>query len=325
VLAIAGLASCAQAGDDGALAMPTSVILLVIASAFMHSAWNAILKHSREPENAIVGMMTISAAASMFFAIATGVATPPSRAMVWILVSGVLEAGYFVTLARALSRAPLGSVYTVVRGGALVLVWPISVLLLGEKVSLTRAIGTALVVLGLLATGMSQQTPALAVLEAKDDAQKARHPSGKEPAADGHAKKRSGIAVAAFCACFVGGYHLAYKLALSSDGDPAAVSGISLSVAVIINIVALGQRRARAFAAIREQPIRIIIGGLLGGAGFLVFLSAMASAGAGVVLTLRNTSILFAQAFAFALGERPRRLALIGAGLVTAGAVLLAR
>ncbi len=50
----------------------------------------------------------------------------------------------------------------------------------------------------------------------------------------------------------------------------------------------------------------------------------MKDEGAGVVLTLRNTSILFALVMAFALGERPRRLGVVGAVLVTVGAVLLA-
>ena len=60
-------------------------------------------------------------------------------------------------------------------------------------------------------------------------------------------------------------------------------------------------------------------------AGFSVFLFGMRSAGAGAVLTLRNTSILFAQVFALVLGERPKRLAVVGAVLVTGGAALLTR
>jgi drug/metabolite transporter (DMT)-like permease len=287
--------------------MPTSVMVLVVASAVAHAAWNALLKRCREPENAIVAMMLIAAASSSIFAFATHVPAPPARSAAWIIASGVLEAGYFVTLARALARAPLGSVYTVVRGGALVLVWPISIVVLGEIVTLGRGLGTLLVVLGLVATGAGQRSPALVRDEKRGP------------------KERSGLAVAALCAMFVGGYHLAYKLALSSGGSPEAVIAVSLSTASAINIVAIGQRRARVFAALRDQPIRIIVGGLLASGGFLVFLWAMASAGAGVVLTLRNTSILFAQGFAVALGERPRRLGLLGAALVTAGAVLLAR
>jgi drug/metabolite transporter (DMT)-like permease len=51
----------------------------------------------------------------------------------------------------------------------------------------------------------------------------------------------------------------------------------------------------------------------------------MKNEGAGVVLTMRNTSILVAQLFAFFMGDRPKRLGIIGALFVFAGAVLLAR
>ncbi|MBX3199880.1 MAG: EamA family transporter [Labilithrix sp.] len=148
--------------------------------------------------------------------------------------------------------------------------------------------------------------------------------SGSDAAGTG-TPLRSGLAVAALCALFVGGYHLAYKLALETGGEPPAVVAIALSTASVLNIAALGARRKAAFDAARSQPARIVAGGLLASFGFVVLLAAMKDAGAGVVLTLRNTSILFAQVLAVTLGERPRRLGLLGAVLVTAGAVLLAR
>jgi drug/metabolite transporter (DMT)-like permease len=283
--------------------MPVSVVLLVIASALAHASWNAILKRCRDPEHAVVSMMFVAAACGVIFAVTFHTPAPAPASIAWSLAAGLLEAGYFVTLARALSRAPLGSVYTVVRGGALVVVWPISVLLLDEPITLVRGAGTLLVVLGLAATGAGERAPSL----------------------DGTSKTRSGIAVAGLCALFVGGYHLAYKLALSTGSRPEAVVSISLSTASILNVSALGARRRLALGALRTQPVRIVVGGLLASVGFLVFLSAMKDAGAGVVLTLRNTSILFAQALSFGLGERPRRLGIVGAGLVTTGAVLLAR
>jgi drug/metabolite transporter (DMT)-like permease len=284
--------------------MPLSLVLLVLLSALAHASWNAILKRCREPEHAVVSMMALAAACGTLVALVLRVPASPVKSVAWSLASGLLEAGYFVTLARALSRAPLGSVYTIVRGGALVVVWPISITLLGERITLGRVCGTLLVVLGLAATGMSD-----------------RKPRQKATAR----KTASGIAVAALCALFVGGYHLAYKLALSSGGRPEAVVSISLASAVLLNLAMIGSGRRLALAAFRAQPVRIAIGGFLASVGFLVFLSAMKDAGAGVVLTLRNTSILFAQALGFALGERPRRLSVFGAVLVTAGAAFLAR
>lgn len=80
----------------------------------------------------------------------------------------------------------------------------------------------------------------------------------------------------------------------------------------------------RAVEAARAQPFSVVAAGVLAAVGFLVFLGAMANAGAGLVLTLRNTSILFAQMFAALQGDRPKRLGIVGAVLVTAGAVALA-
>lgn len=285
--------------------MSGGVLVLILASAVAHAAWNALLKRSRDPENVAIGMMVVCAgstllAAVVLFKLGSPLATTLTpRATLFSAVSGLLEAGYFITLARALQRAPLGPVYTLVRGGALLLIWPVSVTLLDEPVTISRGFGTLLVMLGLAAAG--------------------------RPSSQATATMISGLGYAALCSLFVGGYSLAYKLALRAEGAPASASALSLCSAALINVVAIGRRRARVVVAVRAELSRTMVGGLLGNIGFLVFLIAMRDAHAGVVVTLRNTSILFAQLFAFLLGERPTRIGLIGALAVTAGAVLLAR
>ena len=283
--------------------LPTSVLLLVLASAMMHALWNAILKRTREPENAVVSMQMIAAATAIAMALAVRAPLPPSRSALWALGAGALEAGYFVTLARALSRAPLGPVYTTVRGGALVAAWPISVAFLGEPVTRVTMLGTALVVLGLASTGAAER-----------------------PAPNTNAPSLArGLGAAAVCALFVGGYHVAYKLSLSAGGAPTIINSLSLGTAVVINVTWLGRTRARlAWGAARAQPWSVLVAGVLGAVGFLDFLGAMKYAGAGLVLTLRNTSILFAQVLAALQGDRPKPLGLVGALLVTSGAVVLA-
>ncbi|MBX3191053.1 MAG: EamA family transporter [Labilithrix sp.] len=286
--------------------MSLTVALLVLSSAFAHASWNAIVKSSKDPENAIGAMMLIGGASGAVIALAMGTPMPPPIAMRWTILSGVLESGYFVLLARALARAPLGSVYTIARGGALVVVWPVSVFVLDERVSLGHVAGTLLVIGGLTATGAAgERRPA----EGESDREKVR----------------AGMLLAAGCALFIGGYHLCYKLALSSGGAPAAVNAISLCIGATLSLVPMLHRRAQMIAAVVAQPKRTVAAGLLGTLGFLVFLSAMKDAGAGSVLTLRNTSILFAQVLSFALGERPKRLGVAGAVLVTLGAAILAQ
>ena len=64
--------------------------------------------------------------------------------------------------------------------------------------------------------------------------------------------------------------------------------------------------------------------GLVCGGSFLMLLEALAIGGSGYVLTLRNTSVLFAAGMAWVIGERPTRSQLAGALLVAAGAALMA-
>jgi uncharacterized membrane protein len=282
--------------------MALTALVLVLTSALLHAGWNAILKRSREPELAVLGMIAIGAASAVALALLLRAPSPPVRSVLWSVTAGVLEAGYLMTLARALTRAPLGAVYTIARGGALLVVWPISIGLLGEDATLPRAAGTALVLAGLAATSWSTS-----------------------PARGPH-KTRSGVAWAAVCALFIGGYHLTYKLALNEGGNPPAADAISLSTAAGMNLAIAGPAKVRlAIGALRARPLGIVTGGVLANLSFLLFLFAMTQGGAGVLLTLRNTSILFAQALAFFLGERPGRLGVFGAALVFAGALLLAR
>jgi uncharacterized membrane protein len=184
-------------------------------------------------------------------ALALGAPSASPSAFFWVALSGLLEATYFVTLARALSLAPLGPVYTIVRGGALVLVWPVSVLFLDERITAWRAAGTALVVLGLASTGAGER-------------------SSGAPGTEVHAR---GLALAALCACFTGGYHLAYKVALASGAAPEIVVSVSLAIAALVNLVQVGAvRRRKILEAAREQPGHVIGGGVHASVGFLVIL-----------------------------------------------------
>lgn len=281
--------------------MALAVLALVLTSALLHAAWNALLKRSPAPEAAVLAMIAIGAVSAVALALALRVPWPPLGSVGWSLAAGVLESGYLFTLARALSRAPLGVVYTTARGGALLVVWPVSIALLGETLTSLRVGGTLLVLAGLAAT------------------------SWQPRAGDRGASERSGVSWALLCALFIGGYHLAYKLALLEGASAPAADAISLSTAAAVNLALAGPGKIRAaWLALRAQPLRVLSGGLLANLSFLLFLFAMAQGGAGVLLTLRNTSILFAQGFALALGERPGRLGLLGVALVFVGAVLLA-
>ena len=76
---------------------------------------------------------------------------------------------------------------------------------------------------------------------------------------------------------------------------------------------------------VSARGARVLAMGLVCGGSFLILLEALTRGGAGFVLTLRNTSVLFATALGAAIGEPPRRAQVAGAVLVAGGAILIAR
>jgi drug/metabolite transporter (DMT)-like permease len=277
--------------------VPPTVAALVLASAFLHATWNALLKRERDPEIAAVAILGIAAAlAAVAVPLAAAPAFPAARGVAWSLGAGACESGYVLTLAWGLRTAPLGVVYTIARGGALVAVWPVSVVWLGEEVTPRSAAGAATVIAGLALVGTARA---------------------------GRASPR-GVAWAVLCAAFIAGYHVCYKLALAAGSEPTAVFAVALGLALPINLLVLGRGAAGRLAAeLRARPAALGGAGALCAASFLVFLVALARGGAGAVLTLRNTSVVFAAVLGWVIGERPGRSQLAGTAAVAAGAVLL--
>ncbi len=258
-----------------------------------------MLKREQDKDRALIAAVTIAALFATLVALGRGgTAFPKPAALGWALAAGALEQIYFLGLARALERGPLGPVYTISRGGAVLVVYPLSVLLFGELVSVPSLIGSALVVLGLVLSGVRTS--------------------------DGRPMTSAAISWAATCAVAIAGYHLAYKAALDAGGASSAVFAVSMSFASAINWFRAGTTGRRAIVAlVRASRARIVLMGLLCGGSFLMLIEALATGGAGYALTLRNTSVLFAVGLAWAIGEKPRLATAIGAALVAGGAVAM--
>ncbi len=281
------------------------IVALVLLSAFLHASWNALLRVEPDKDRALVA--AVGAASALALAVAgvrwaLGEAPFAGAASVgWAAAAGVLEVAYFASLARALESGPLGPVYTVSRGGAVLLVWPLSIAAFGEAVTAPSLAGSAIVLAGLALS------------------------SAGMPRVPGRSARGGALAWAVTCAAAIAGYHLAYKASLGAGGSPSAVFAVSLALATAINVARLGaEGRRRAAAIARTRAPRVLLMGAVCGGSFLILMEALAAGGAGFVLTLRNTSVLFAVGLAWAIGEPPRRAPIVGAVLVAAGAVLMA-
>jgi len=287
----------------------TGATLLVLASAALHAGWNAALKKQRDPAAAAVLILVVAAVcATLAASFARAVAFPTPEALGWALASGVCEALYFATLARAMAGAPLGVAYTVSRGGSILIVWPASMAWLGERARPASLGGAALVCVGLVLAGATTKAPGAAPGAARDT----ERGSGR------------GLAWAVLCAFFVATVYLAYKRALALGAEPSALFAVSLVVAAPLNVAMLGARASsRLSSELRAAPLRLVVAGVVCAASFLLFLGALHASGAGRVLTLRNTSVVFALVFGWIGGEPPARLEAAGAAFVVAGAMLL--
>jgi drug/metabolite transporter (DMT)-like permease len=271
-------------------------IALVLISAFLHAAWNAMLKREVDKDRTLIAAVCFAAALATVVAVVRGgVAFPTLPSFAWALVAGAFEQTYLFGLARALERGPLGPVYTISRGGAVIVVYPLSILLFGEGVTLFSIAGSGLVLFGLLLSG----------LRTRGDTAMSANATGW----------------AVMCAFAIAAYHLAYKAALDAGGASSAVFAASVAFATMINFARTSDRRA--VGALLLAPRVLVMGALFSGS-FLMLIEALATGGAAYALTLRNTAVLFALGLAWAIGERPRLAATLGAALVAAGAIAMA-
>jgi drug/metabolite transporter (DMT)-like permease len=275
-----------------------AALALVLASALLHAAWNALLKRAANLEATSVGILAVAflstAAATPFL---PGPAFPVPAAVAWGIGAGGFEGLYFLVLCRALERAPLGWTYTWMRGGSILVVWPISLLFLREALTPLSA-GAVLVICGGLAL------------------------MGIAPAR-GAARGTLGWVLAVAGA--IGGFTLCYKLSLSHGAHPVPLFALSMAVSLPVQgAVRLARNGWDQRIFLTTQWGLTLGAGVLCTLSFVLYLMALALGGAGVMATLRNTSVVFALVFSRFLGERPPARQWLGACLVAAGAVALA-
>ncbi|MBL7666318.1 MAG: EamA family transporter [Bacteriovoracaceae bacterium] len=268
---------------------------LLIASALLHALWNAQAKRASSPSLQVLGILIFSALFSLaFLPFFPGESFPNKWALIWAGAAGLFEAGYVISLAASLERSPLGLSYTIMRGGAMLTVWFLSVLFFDERFNYLTSIGVGVLFLGLFFTTYAKNW-------------------------------REVFSIWPYlCALFIAGYHIFYDLSLSRGSNPASLFSFSLWIALPALFIYHGKNK---FQRLKQHfhlsPIMMMLGGLVCTLSFILFLMGLSITGAGLALSLRNSSVIFAQIFALMIGEKISWRQWFGAFLVALGCVLV--
>ena len=101
--------------------MTTSVFLAVIAAAFLHAGWNALIRGAGG--NRVATMLVMSLTQGVIgLALVGWQPWPEAHLWPWFLASGLVHTAYKLFLTYAYERGDLSRVYPIARGGAPLLV-----------------------------------------------------------------------------------------------------------------------------------------------------------------------------------------------------------
>lgn len=279
------------------MAEPELATALILASALLHAAWNAILK-SGDDRAAMIGVLNVAAAA-LSAPLLVFVPMPTSSDWVWIGVSVAVHLAYQLGLARMMDTADYSLVYPLSRGLGPLVVAFVAVVFLGEALSVPQ-LGAILV----LITGA-----ALAGLAGSSQI---------------HPPPLSAVLWASLVGLLIGTYTLI---------DGSAVKHMQpLTFILWSNILILPpmmaflmQRHGRSFThrMISVWP-RATVMTIVAYSGYSLALYAFRLGGLAEIAVLRETSILFAAVIgALWLRERLTARRMAGIGLIAIGAIAL--
>ncbi|WP_316898125.1 DMT family transporter [Pseudodesulfovibrio indicus] len=277
--------------------MSVTVMLVVLLAALFHATWNLFVKNTADKH---LSMTAVVLGHVPFGAGALLVAPLPDiSSLGYILAGALLHVGYQLFLLNSYRHGDLSQVYPLARGVAPLLVAGASVLLLGERLSVTETMAVAAIALGIMSLTLVRRRDGL------------RNGKG------------------ALLALGTGGFIAAYSLV---DGTGARLAGTALGFygcLTIVNgaVLALIMRAARpgVVTAALTRNLRFTLVG--GGASFLAYALvtwAFTMAPIPLVTALRETSIIFALILGVVvLKERLDLMKVAATACTLAGACLL--
>jgi drug/metabolite transporter (DMT)-like permease len=271
---------------------------LILGAAVCHSVWNLLVKTEPRRVEVTFGALLVGAGLASPGLLVHSVTDLGADAWALIALSALFEMAYMLGLSAAYGAGDLSLVYPVARGTAPVLVAPLAVGLLGERLTLPGLAGIALVVLGIVLG----------------------HPDLWRGRAAGSSRA---LVLAVLTGCATAGYSLVNKVGVSRAPVPLYALLVFLINAALLGLALTLARRAIWPFTPRGPWRRTLIVGALMMAAYMATLQAMSLAPVAYVVAAREVSIVVTALLgALALGER-HPVARVGGALVVVGGLAL--
>lgn len=275
--------------------MAIGVFLSVLAAAFLHAAWNALIKLGASKLGGMVILSAVSVPIGLLVVASRPLPAPETWG--WLALSVAVHLAYKSFLALAYDHGDLSRVYPIARGAAPLIVLVAGALLLPDALNTWQVLGILVMGAGLLAM-------ARGVFR------------------NGESRRLLPYALGAACA--TAGYTLADGMGARVMGDAAAyVAWLFILDGLLFTS---GVLALRGRAVMPREPLGWALGVLagLGSYGaYAIAVWAMTAAPIALVAALRETSILFAVLMGWLFfGEPLRREKFIAATLILAGVAL---
>lgn len=253
--------------------------VFLLFSSFFHALWNNLLKKF-EKRNQILFQGILWANILAWTYIFLKGDFNYGDALYLTLLSGVVEALYFITVTLALSNAPIAVSYSIMRSLSMILTWLLSFILLGESISLLGSFGVFCVLIGLLLPLYNQRK-----------------------------NKNEGVKYfwSYICAFTILGYNFIYNRALQLQISPTLLFATSILITLPPLYFSIPKKDRKEMLNLKSKNNHYKASLLLGSIillSFTTYLYGLKDTLPAFAITFRNASIPFALIISHLLGEK---------------------
>jgi drug/metabolite transporter (DMT)-like permease len=274
----------------------TAIFAAMLASALLHATWNAWVKSRPDPYGALVALGIGAAWPNLLLLAWNGV--PQHAAWGWIALTIALSVPAQALLGSAYREGDFAVAYPVVRGLNPVVIAIAAVFVYGERLALPKALGVGCVSAGIALLGWE------AVQRSKTVTLR-------------------GLSFAGLSALATASGALTDSLGARAANDPMSY-GPLIAIGNAAAMAAYQVRRVDLARVVAENWRIAALGSLISTASYQLLVWSVSRAPVALVVSLRETSMLFAVAIgAFLLRERVGAWRWLAVAIVFAGVLLI--